>query len=53
MEPLHLIIVVPLAAWLGARIGRKVPWSSKRGGLPLSVLSRRWRSVSACRRWRS
>jgi hypothetical protein len=35
MEAVHLIIVVPLALWLGARIGRKVPWSTGRALLAL------------------
>ena len=39
MEPLHLIIVVPLAAWLGARISRKVPWSTRRGGVALAFVA--------------
>ena len=35
MEAAHLMIVVPLAVWLGARIGRKVPWSTGRALLAL------------------
>ena len=30
MEAVHLIIVVPLAVWLGARIGRTLSWSTGR-----------------------
>ena len=30
MEAVHLMIVVPLAVWLGTRIGRRVPWSTGR-----------------------
>ena len=39
MEPLHLIIVVSLAAWLGARIGRKAPWSTRRGLVALALVA--------------
>ena len=39
MDPLHLIIVAPLAAWLGARIGRKAPWSTRRGLVALALVA--------------
>ncbi len=35
MDPAQLIIIVPLATWLGAKIGRAVPWSTRRAFVAL------------------